>query len=114
MPTNEALLALRPSDLMRLTRHLVQRGVERGEVLIPQGAMIENVFFPQTALLTNIMTIDDGRTAEAYLTGPESIAGLTACLARAPSAWSVVVKAPGRSTRCRGMFWSTRRQAAGR
>jgi CRP-like cAMP-binding protein len=92
---NHTLMALDGEDRTSLFPHLVERRVQRGEVLTGQGDKVANLYFPASAYLANIVTFHDGRSAEAFIIGREGISGLGAFLADEPCAWTVEVKAPG-------------------
>lgn len=92
---NLTLAALRGPDFAALRPHLGERRVERGDVLVEQGARVEYVYFPTTALLANTVTFSDGRSAETFVMGVEGVSGLPAFLAEAPCAWAVEVKVGG-------------------
>lgn len=95
MLRNLTLSAMNPADLAALIPHLTERHVQKGDVLISQGALVETVGFPSTAFLTNTVSFSDGRSAETFVMGVEGVTGLAPFLAERPCAWSVEVKAPG-------------------
>lgn len=95
MLRNHTLAALHPADQAALFPSLSARHVGRGEVLTVQGAEVEDVYFPASAYLANIVTFRDGRSAEAFVMGCEGVSGLAAILADEPCAWGVEVTAPG-------------------
>jgi len=84
------------ADFDRLRPHLEEREVSKGDILIAQGTMVEEVYLPETALLTNAIALADGRSAEAYLIGSDGVGGLLPTLARAPASWEVKVRTAGR------------------
>lgn len=92
---NLTLAGLHQDDLDALTPHLSERRVARGDVLIAQGALVEQVHFPTTAYLANTVTFSDGRSAETFVMGVEGVSGLAPFLADAPCAWAVEVTTPG-------------------
>lgn len=95
MLRNHTLAALAPDDRPALYPHLAQRSVGRGEVLTSQGETVDDVYFPASAYLANIVTFRDGSSAEAFVMGCEGVSGLAAFLAELPCAWGVEVAAPG-------------------
>ena len=95
MKGNSVLLDMDQADLDHLKPHLITRQAINGERLIAPGTMVENVYFPESAVLTNIVTFADGRAAEAYLVGSAGVGGLAPFLAGIPSSSAVQVKVPG-------------------
>lgn len=95
MLRNHTIAGMRDSDLAALIPWLTERRVDRGEVLIEQGAMVETVHFPTTAYLANTVTFSDGRSAETFIMGVEGVSALPPFLADAPCGWAVEVKASG-------------------
>jgi CRP-like cAMP-binding protein len=95
MLRNLTLALLGEADLAALRPHLSSRHVRRGEMLTDQGGMVEHIYFPTTAYLANIVTFQDGRTAQTFIMGVEGVSGLAAFLAEEPCAWGVEVKVEG-------------------
>lgn len=95
MLRNLTLAALASEDLNALRPHLKERHVETGALLTPQGAQVETIWFPVTALIANTVTFSDGRSAETFAMGVEGVSGLAPFLASMPCAWAVEVKQGG-------------------
>lgn len=95
MLRNLTLAAMHPDDLSALRPYLFERDIEAGTVLIGQGDYVETVYFPTTANLSNIVTFQDGRSAETFVMGAEGVAALVPFLADTPCAWSVEGKTAG-------------------
>ena len=95
MLRNQTLAAMQGADLAALLPWLTERQVDRGEILVEQGAAIETVYFPSSAYLANTVSFSDGRSAETFIMGIEGVAGLPPFLADAPCGWAVEVKASG-------------------
>lgn len=73
-------------DLAVLLPHMIKRHVQRGQVLIAQGAKVETVAFPTSAHIANTITFRDGRSAETFIMGIEGATGVAPFLADAPCA----------------------------
>jgi len=95
MLRNQTLASLNDADLAALRPHLSLRHVHRGEVLTDQGGEVANIYFPTTAYVSNMVTFQDGRTAQTFIMGVEGVTGLAAFLAEAPCAWGIEVKVGG-------------------
>lgn len=95
MLRNQTLAALNDGDMAALRPHLSQRHVRRGEVLTEQGGAVDRLYFPTSAYLANMVTFQDGRTAQTFIMGVEGVSGLAAFLAEEPCAWGVEVKVEG-------------------
>lgn len=93
--SNRVLGAMAPDDLRALALHLRPVSLSKGEVLIAQGASVDFVHFPTSAVLGNALILGDGSAVETATIGSESVSGLAAFLAGAPIAWEVTVQAPG-------------------
>lgn len=87
------------ADLAALGADLVTLDVVKGQVLTEQDAMVDYVYFPETADLANVMLFKDGRQVETANVACEGISGLAAFLAKAPCAWRVVVQQAGKVVR---------------
>lgn len=92
---NHVLATLYPSDLEALEPHLVRVALAKGEILTEQDAPVENVYFPETAYLANVMRFSDGRTVETSTVGCEGVSGLAAFMADAPCTWEIVTQIEG-------------------
>lgn len=95
MLENQTIARMCEADLAALLPHLSERRVDRGEVLIEQGARVETVHFPTTAYLANTISFRDGRSSETFIMGAEGVSGLPPLLADAPCVWAVEVKSSG-------------------
>ena len=73
MPSNEAA---RATPLMRRVR------LERSAILFDAGSRIEDIYFPETCVVSLIVGLPDGRAIEAATVGHEGAAGVGGVLAR--------------------------------
>lgn len=95
MLRNHTIAGMRDADFAALVPWLTERRVDRGEILVEQGAMVDTVHFPTTAYLANTVNFSDGRSAETFIMGVEGVSALPPFLAEAPCGWAVEVKASG-------------------
>lgn len=92
---NHLLATLYPADLQALEPHLTKVELAKGQILTRQNEPVEEVYFPETAYLANVMRFEDGRTVETSTVGCEGVTGLAAFLADAPCTWEVVTQIEG-------------------
>ena len=89
--TNKLLTSLPGKDLARLLPCLEPVSLEAGRHLYELGKEVNFVYFPETAIVSNIHSLEDGTTTEAAVIGNEGMVGLPAILdSRAPSYWTQV------------------------
>jgi len=96
---NQVLANLGDEDRAVLEPHLVAVTLRKGEVLTEQDGPVDDVYFPGTADLANVMVFADGRAVETSTVGSEGVSGLAAFLAGAPCSWRVVVQIEGTAWR---------------
>lgn len=96
---NQVLATLSAKDRMELLPHLVPLTLAKGEILTEQDSPVDQVYFPETADLANVMTFPDGRAVETSTVGSEGVSGLAAFLAEAPCSWRIVVQIEGTAWR---------------
>ena len=77
---NRLLASLITHDYERLASHLRRVDLQQGDVLYSAGAQIENVYFPETAVVSLLSTLEDGSTTEVGLIGREGMVGLSVFL----------------------------------
>lgn len=89
--TNKLLTALPGEDLARLLSCLEPVSLEAGRNLYEMGKDVNFVYFPETAIVSNFHSLEDGTTIEAAVIGHEGMVGIPAILdSRAPSYWTQV------------------------
>jgi CRP-like cAMP-binding protein len=92
--TNKLLTALPGADFARLLPHLEPVSLACGEDLYGFGESIHFVYFPETAVLSQIHLLADGSTVEAALIGKEGMVGLSAIFnTPRPTHWTQVTLA---------------------
>src|SRR5579863_2074776 len=72
---NELLDSLPVDEYDRLAAHLVGVNLVAGQVLNEQGARLQYVYFPVSAVLSLQCLLDDGSTTEIASIGHESLFG---------------------------------------
>src|SRR5262245_32941878 len=98
--TNKLLTALPGHDLARLLSYLEPVSLAAGWNVYELGEEVDFVYFPETAIVANFHSLEDGTTTEAAVIGNEGMVGLSAILdSRAPSYWTQVTIA-GSAVKC--------------
>lgn len=92
---NLLLLELPPSTFEQVMSRLQRVTVSFHQTVIAAGDEIRNVYFPETALFSEVVRLSDGATAEINLVGLEGMAGLSAYLDTRRSALDVITLIPG-------------------
>jgi CRP-like cAMP-binding protein len=90
---NRLLCSLSPSDLSRLRPYLEPVKLRLGESLYQPQDRIRYIYFPETAIISDLQMLEDGRMVEVA-TGKEGVTGLS-CIFNSRSAanWTEVIVA---------------------
>jgi CRP-like cAMP-binding protein len=80
---NQLLRGLSAADYALIVPHLRRVTLGVGEMISDANARIRDVFFPETAVLSLILTMADGAAVEAATVGNEGVVGLSAFLGNA-------------------------------
>jgi CRP-like cAMP-binding protein len=92
---NHVLNSISPKDREALAPHLKLVELESGDVLYEPDRPVDRVYFPNTAVLSVVMVMEDGRTVEADTVGFESAVGLIAALGASMSVNRTFTQIPG-------------------
>jgi len=77
VPVENRLLAALPADeYERLRQDLQPVSFSLGEIVYEFGAQLDYVFFPTTALVSLVYTMENGSSAEMGLTGNDGVVGI--------------------------------------
>jgi len=98
-PLNRLFLALSSANLKRLKPELEQVLCEREQILLEADSEIENVFFPDSAVISVVQVYEDGGMIETATIGREGCTGFEAFLGAKASSARLLVQIPGRATR---------------
>ena len=91
------LLALLPlAERRAITTHLKATHMAFDQVLYGFGEAIDTIYFPETAVASYTMTMEDGRTVEVGTVGNEGAVGLSAWLGTRDSPTTVICQVAGR------------------
>jgi CRP-like cAMP-binding protein len=94
-PRNRLLLALPSSNLKRLIPDLEPIPCQRGQVLLDADNTLENVFFPDSGVVSVVAVYQDGSIIEMATIGREGCTGFQAILGTKESSVRFLVQIPG-------------------
>lgn len=73
---NRLLAALQPEDYARVRPHLEPVTFALGDLVYDSGGSLDSLYFPTTAVVSLLYTMEDGSTAEMGLTGNDGVVGI--------------------------------------
>ena len=91
---NKLLAALPPQELARLTATMTTVTFNEKDVVYRAGGLIDHVYFPRSGVLSAIVIMLDGSTAEVAAIGSEGMVGMSAFLGATHSHEEVVCQIP--------------------
>lgn len=94
---NHVLNAISSSDRDLIEPHLKLVTLASGDVLFEPEQPADRVYFPNTAVLSVMMVMEDGRTVETDTVGNESAVGILAALGASLSVNRTLTQIPGNS-----------------
>jgi len=109
--SNRLLAALPRTLIGKISTYFRPVYLRRGDYLFEPDDMVEYLYFPDTAVLSDYQMLDDGRTIEIALTGKESAVGIATVFGPSRAANWTQVCADGRATKIEADIF---RQAAER
>jgi CRP-like cAMP-binding protein len=87
--TNKILTSLPNEDFTGLLPHLEPVSLRPGQALHNFGDRIRFSYFPESAVISHLHILEDGRTTEAAMIGKEGMTGLSVIFgARPPARWT--------------------------
>ncbi len=98
-PRNRLLAVLATEDLQWLEPQLERAQLAHGEVLAEEGEHLQYTYFPQSAVVSLVRTLKDGRVAEMATFGREGLAGLAFDGMPLQSVGRYIVQIPGTALR---------------
>ena len=95
LPLDNKLLASLPrQDFDRLAPHLSTHVLPQGLVLTESGDEVDQIYFPQSGMLSLLAVLRDGKAIETATVGREGVVGAMAGLGLYKSLVRVVVQMP--------------------
>lgn len=77
---NRVLASLQDGEMEKLSPHLEAVALEPQQVLYPLGGPVESVYFPESAVVSMFVTMEDGSTTEVGMVGRSGMTGLRVVL----------------------------------
>ena len=96
---NQLLAALPPAEFLRMKADMDWVALARGRVLHEAGAVIRQVYFPVTATVSLVSSMQDGDSAEVAVVGRDGVVGVCAFMGGGTVPSSAVVQSPGHAWR---------------
>src|SRR3954452_23576620 len=93
-PKNRLLTALRPREFDRLTSRMTDVILGRKDLVYRAGGPIDHVYFPRTGMLSAVVVMAEGSTAEVAGIGREGMTGASVCLGATTSHEQVFCQIP--------------------
>ena len=97
--SNDLLRALLNSEYQHLSSKLEQVDLKLGEIIYKADQRIDHVYFPETAVVAMIDSLDDGSTVEVGIIGHEGMVGINIFLGCLFTPDKAVVQIPGSAMR---------------
>jgi CRP-like cAMP-binding protein len=98
-PRNRLVLALPPAHLNRLRPALAHVACERDQVLIDADGTLDQVYFPESAVVSLSTVFADGTSVDMATIGREGCTGVQAVLGAKVSSVRLLAKIPGTTMR---------------
>lgn len=96
---NQILAGLDKTDYQHLFSLLERVSLSIGEIVYEAGSVMNYVYFPETAVLSMLATMEDGRTIEVGPVGREGLMGLRIALGAETTPDRVIVHIAGNALR---------------
>lgn len=98
-PTNRLLAALPPEEYQHLSPQLELVSLELAQILYQPSEPIDYVYFPHRSLISLVMVLQDGSTAEVGLVSSKGMVGVPVILGSSMSFNLAIVQIPGDAMR---------------
>lgn len=90
------LLSKLPADILRKLRpHIREMMLEKDEYLYQQDDHVDSVYFPESSVISEFQILEDGRTIEVAITGPEGAVGVSSAFGWCAATSCTQVCVPG-------------------
>lgn len=103
--TNRLINILPDSDFARLLPRLQTVSLNFGEDVYQPGGAGDFLYFPETAVFSQLNILEDGRTVETAMIGSEGITGLTSMLSFYPTTYWTQTLIAGSALRIDAKFF---------
>lgn len=96
---NQLLQCLAPADFDLLAPHLKDVSLHQGDILAEPAALVENVYFPHTAVISLLAVMRDGQTVETATVGRAGVVGGVSGFGPWRAFARMIVQVPGTAAR---------------
>ena len=96
---NRILLMLASAEYQRFSRNLEQVDLKANDVVHAPGDVVNYVYFPDDAIVSLLISVDEGRTVELAMEGNEGAVGFALSMAGASSSSVSIVRHSGSAMR---------------
>lgn len=93
-PENRLLSSLPPHEFARLSARMTDVTLGQKDLVYRAGGPIDYVYFPRTGMLSAVVVMEDGATAEVAAIGREGVAGMASAFGARRSAEQVFCQIP--------------------
>jgi hypothetical protein len=94
LSANRLINSLNIEDFARLEPYLESVSLSFGKSLYQPQDHIRYIYFPESAVMSNLQMLEDGRTVEIAMTGKEGLTGLSSIFnSRSAVDWTEVIVA---------------------
>ena len=104
---NRLLAALPPNELERLLPNFQQVSFSLGDVVYDVSGHLDYVYFPTTAIISLLYTMENGATAEMGLTGNDGVVGIALFMGGGTMPNRAVVQSAGEAIRMKAKVLQT-------
>ncbi len=101
---NQLLQCLAPADFDLLAPHLKDVSLHQGDILAEPAALVENVYFPHTAVISLLAVMRDGQTVETATVGRAGVVGGVSGFGPWRAFARMIVQVPGTAARIPSAF----------
>lgn len=102
--TNLLLSALPESEYKRLLPHLSREPLPLGKCLFEGGEQINDVYFPTTAIISLLYSMENGSTGEIAVVGKDGVVGIALFMGAKTTTHRAIVQSAGEAFKLSGSF----------
>jgi CRP-like cAMP-binding protein len=101
------MLRLPSAEYERLRPHLESVPLEAGALILPAFTPLTHVYFPQSGLVSLIVTMRSGDSVEVATVGQEGMLGVSLLLQSDPPPYDLICRVPGQAARLAATTFAT-------
>src|ERR1700712_3879586 len=97
MTANNFLKSLSAGDQRLVFPHLHDVELKQGNLVFDVGDTIGKLYFPESGIISFVVTLMEGNTVEAGMVGKDGVVGSAAALCQSLATTKAIVQAAGRA-----------------